>query len=299
MTTEVENPWGQINHKLADLKIKHAEKELIEDANRRWAENSLPLTTPGGLTQPEWEAWLSNPSRLGDKETVSRLADIWFELLEGRTRTRQRVYGEECQRQGCAETGGFSKKVLDCNLVSLFSSSDKEFEDRLEDYVKTRNVDKDLLEMGAGLYRQKASDFHTQVEEEIEIQVQEKAPAANQGGDVIWDTIEISFLSDERVQIRNGTDDKTYNYNEVGFEDSRDGKPNQAWATLRDLALEKGVLLIDAKRPSPWPKVEKRIQEIRKALRNHFRTSSDPILFKDGFGYQARFKISVSPSFHT
>ena len=67
-------------------------------------------------------------------------------------------------------------------MVSLFSSSDKEFEERLEDYVKTRNVDKDLLRMGIGRYRQKASDFHTQIEEEIEIQVQEKGSAANRGG---------------------------------------------------------------------------------------------------------------------
>lgn len=125
------------------------------------------------------------------------------------------------------------------------------------------------------------------------------SPQSSGAGAATWDTIEISFLSDERIQIYNGTDTKPYNYAEFGFADSRNGKPNQAWVTLRDLAEAKGIILINARRVSPWPKVEKRIQEIRKALRDHFGITSDPFLFKDGIGYQARFKIGVSPSFHT
>lgn len=125
------------------------------------------------------------------------------------------------------------------------------------------------------------------------------SPQSSGAGAATWDTIEISFLSDERVQIRNGTDDKTYNYAELGFVDSRNGKPNQAWVTLRDLAEDRGRIAIAARRVSSWPKVEKRVQEIRKALRNHFGITSDPFLFTDGIGYQARFKIGLSPSFHT
>jgi hypothetical protein len=125
------------------------------------------------------------------------------------------------------------------------------------------------------------------------------SPQSSGAGAATWDTIEISFLSDERVQIRNGTDNKTYNYAELRFEDSRNGKPNQAWVTMRDLAEAKGIILIDARRDLPWPKVEKRVQEIRKTLRDHFGISSDPFLFKEGVGYEARFKICLSPSFHT
>ena len=125
------------------------------------------------------------------------------------------------------------------------------------------------------------------------------SPQSSGAGAAAWDTIEISFLSDERVQIRNGTDSKTYNYAELGFEDSRSGKQNQAWVTLRDLAEGNGRILLAARSPTVWPKVEKRIQEIRKALRNHFGIYSDPFLFEEGIGYQARFKIGFSPSFHT
>ena len=125
------------------------------------------------------------------------------------------------------------------------------------------------------------------------------SPQSSGAGAATWDTIEISFLSDERIQIRNGTDTKPYNYAELGFADSRNGKPNQAWLTLRDLAENRGMIKFAERGIVLWPKVEKRIQEIRKALRSHFTITSDPFLFKEGIGYQARFKISTSPSFHT
>ena len=112
-----------------------------------------------------------------------------------------------------------------------------------------------------------------------------------------WDTIEISFLSDERVQIRDGADTGTCNYAELGFGDGRSGKPSLAWGTLRALAEQRGVIRDGASTGSPWPKVERRIQEIRKVLRKHFRISADPIPFVVGTGYRALFKIDCGPSF--
>jgi hypothetical protein len=41
-----------------------------------------------------------------------------------------------------------------------------------------------------------------------------------------WEDIEISFTSDERVQIRNGGTTYTCNYGELGFEDRRNELPN-------------------------------------------------------------------------
>jgi hypothetical protein len=114
-----------------------------------------------------------------------------------------------------------------------------------------------------------------------------------------WNAIEISFLSDERVQIRNGTKTETCNYGELGFADRRNGKPNQAWLTLRALAQTRGIIRDAATTGRSWPKVEKRIQEIRKALRNHFGISTDPVPFVEGTGYQACFKIGCSASFDT
>jgi len=118
-------------------------------------------------------------------------------------------------------------------------------------------------------------------------------------GTATWDTIEISFLSDQRVQIRNGTNSETLNYAEFGFKDGRTGNPNRAWETMRALAQRCGVIQDGTAMDQLWPKVEKRIQEIRKILREHFGISADPIPFVSGVGYQARFKIGCSPSFHT
>jgi hypothetical protein len=114
-----------------------------------------------------------------------------------------------------------------------------------------------------------------------------------------WDAIEISFTSEERVQIRNGATTETRNYTDFGFEDSRSGKPNRAWEALRVLAAEGGTIRDSAKISQTWPNIEKRIQEVRKVLRKNFGISADPIPFVAGIGYQARFKIGCRPSFRT
>jgi hypothetical protein len=114
-----------------------------------------------------------------------------------------------------------------------------------------------------------------------------------------WETIEILFLSDERVQIRTGTNRETLNYAEFGFDDGRNGTPNQAWQVFRALAEQNGVIADGRALNLVWPKVEKRMQEIRKVLREHFGISADPIPFVENGGYRAQFKIGCSPSFHT
>ena len=121
-----------------------------------------------------------------------------------------------------------------------------------------------------------------------------------------WEEIEILFLSDERVQIlRGGKRSETLNYADFGFEDGRNGNPNQAWAILRLLAERNGWIESEKEAGMEWPKVEKRIQEIRSALRQYFRITSDPISFveknrvQDKGGYNARFKISCGRSYRS
>ena len=127
----------------------------------------------------------------------------------------------------------------------------------------------------------------------------ERAGAGSDRRAANWEDIEIIFLSDERVQIRNVSQTETRNYAEFGFADGRSKTPNQAWVTLRAMAQENGLIRDGSKTGRAWPKVEKRMQEIRKALRDHFDISADPLPFISGVGYQARFKIGCSPSFRT
>jgi len=109
-----------------------------------------------------------------------------------------------------------------------------------------------------------------------------------------WDGIEISFLSDFRVQISDGGKSEACSYAEFGFEDGRSEKPNLAWETLRFLAENGGILNQPMKTNEKWTQVEKRIQTIRKVLCEYFRISSDPIPYIEGTGYKSIFKIRLS-----
>src|SRR5205823_14464130 len=70
----------------------------------------------------------------------------------------------------------------------------------------------------------------------------EASMPANEAAEGKWEEVEISFISDERVQIRRGKKTETLNYAEFGFEDARTGNPNLAWEALRRLAELGGVI---------------------------------------------------------
>jgi hypothetical protein len=112
-----------------------------------------------------------------------------------------------------------------------------------------------------------------------------------------WPDIEISFLSDERVQIRSGQQNETFNYGELGFVDRRDGKPRRAWILLRHLAESDGTIRDGTALQMSWPQVEKGIQEIRQLLRQHFGLSGNPLPFAEGNGYRALFRIVRARSY--
>jgi hypothetical protein len=115
-----------------------------------------------------------------------------------------------------------------------------------------------------------------------------------------WQSIEILFVSDHRLQIRiNGKNMESLNFAEFGFADGRSQNPNRAWELLRAMADERGIIRDGKAGGDRWPKIEKRIQEIRKTLRKYFGLPDDPIPFVDGTGYRSLFKISCTKSFHT
>jgi hypothetical protein len=115
-----------------------------------------------------------------------------------------------------------------------------------------------------------------------------------------WQSIEILFLSDHRIQIRvNGKNMESLNFAEFGFADGRSQNPNRAWELLLALAKQRGIIRDARTTGGKWPNIEKRIQEIRKVLREHFGLTDDPIPFVQGTGYQSIFKISCAPSFDT
>jgi hypothetical protein len=118
-----------------------------------------------------------------------------------------------------------------------------------------------------------------------------------------WEDIEISFLSDERVQLTTGLHTETRNYAEMGFASKRNGMPVLAWNALRAMAEAGGVTMV-ASDSRKWAEVEKRMQEIRSVLRHQFGLSDDPVPYTKKtprnpgeFGYRTKFKLSCGPSY--
>jgi hypothetical protein len=134
-----------------------------------------------------------------------------------------------------------------------------------------------------------------------------------------WDKdVAIIFLSDERVQVKRGDEYSTMNYAEFGFEDKRNGKPDQAWVLLREMAENKGVLPKPARRvpeavlkPAKdrdkelqraleakgrnWASKQKHVETIRKRLREHFQIPGGDPIPATAAGYQTAFKLDVGP----
>ncbi len=131
------------------------------------------------------------------------------------------------------------------------------------------------------------------------LRVGPSAQECRSSGSARWEDTEILFLSDERVQIRRGNETQTYNYGELGLQDRRSGKPKRAWLLLRILAQSGGTIKDTADTRGQWKIVERRIKELRKAFRQHFGISRDPLPFVRGRGYCSRIRIGCAPCFPT
>jgi hypothetical protein len=119
-----------------------------------------------------------------------------------------------------------------------------------------------------------------------------------EGAAISWPQIQIAFLSDERVEICYGSSRETMNYAEFGFEDRRNGKPNRAWITLREMARQGGVAILLPPAGKERAGFQKRVEEIRKRLRLRFGIQGDPIPF-NGNSYQVSFKLYCKRSFES
>jgi hypothetical protein len=71
-----------------------------------------------------------------------------------------------------------------------------------------------------------------------------------------------------------------------------------AWETFRSLAENQGLIVPTGNGPERVA-LEKRIQEIRKRLRDRFGIAEDPLPFAEGEGYRACFKVSCGPSYNS
>src|SRR5579884_267311 len=166
----------------------------------------------------------------------------------------------------------------------------------------------------AFLRRQQEKKARNEAHAEV-AQLEQPAPP------LTWDKdVAIIFLSDERVHVKRGDEYSTMNYAEFGFEDKRNGKPDQAWVLLRAMAENKGVLQKPERRvpeavlkpardrdkelhralevqARQWAKTQKHVETIRKRLREHFQIPHGDPIPATAAGYQTAFQLGVSPSY--
>jgi hypothetical protein len=111
-----------------------------------------------------------------------------------------------------------------------------------------------------------------------------------------WEDVKISFLSDERVRLQVRERVETRNHAEMGFEDMRNGTPNQGWHLLRELAVKKGIFRDSSRNSKDFIAIEKGMERLRTGLRRCLGITSDPIPRHPREGYSCRFKIECAPS---
>ena len=121
---------------------------------------------------------------------------------------------------------------------------------------------------------------------------------ASRAAKLSWASLEIEFLSDERIQVKWGDNLETFNYAEFGLANKKDGKPRRAWKMLTALAGNEGHI---EKLPlgKELAALQKRLEELRKLLRARYAIPADPIPHKRQLGYQTSFRIRCNRSFRS
>lgn len=108
-----------------------------------------------------------------------------------------------------------------------------------------------------------------------------------------WADVSLRFTSEFQAQITVAGRTEVRNYAEMGFEDRRREIPDSAWELLRKFA-ENGGTIGNSQQANgaPWPVVEKRVQILRKRLRQLFQIPDDPFEpYRRAKCYRAKFHI--------
>jgi hypothetical protein len=93
-----------------------------------------------------------------------------------------------------------------------------------------------------------------------------------------WKEVIITFITETAVEIKARNARKKYTYAEMGFKDGRcTEKPNMAWELLRQFAEGRGEKSWeDPPEETGRTNLQKKIQLLRKALKNFFKIQEDP-----------------------
>lgn len=106
----------------------------------------------------------------------------------------------------------------------------------------------------------------------------------------MWEDVTMELIDDETMTIFVGKVHKRVNYAEMGLADRRRGLSNMQWKTLKVFAKHNGTISWESSGKSF--KIQKRIQALRRNLKNFIDINDDPFYrYKDKMAYVAKFKI--------
>lgn len=106
-----------------------------------------------------------------------------------------------------------------------------------------------------------------------------------------WPKVTIDFISAEVINVSCGGPGRRIEPDQLGLKNKKNGKPKEAWFLLKQFALSGGILPHhEASEPT---KMEKRKQELSRALRDSFGIDSDPIKVVKG-EYRALFVATAT-----
>jgi hypothetical protein len=114
-----------------------------------------------------------------------------------------------------------------------------------------------------------------------------------------WLVLEMRFITDQRVLLTAhesaGVIQNDYAYDELGFANKKDGRPNMEWAFLYLLAKNEGVVSPSNPDVKDRANMKKRKQLLKDHLQRIFCQDTDPFFdYRDNQQYELRFQISVS-----
>jgi len=105
-----------------------------------------------------------------------------------------------------------------------------------------------------------------------------------------WENITIKFRDRHNVQIVAGENVDTLSYKEMGFEDSRQLKPNHQWILLEQLSKLNGRISWDDNNANTL--IKKKKQLLANTLKQYFDISEDPFRpYRKEKAYQIRINL--------
>jgi hypothetical protein len=248
----------------------------------------------------------------GRAEVALRL-DLRVRMAEEQVSRMYQIYCDVLQAQGFSKTGEFARMTFGTAILPFLSARTDGVIHEFETVNRRTEGLRGATERQFRAFRFEMQRLKDAWKRRLEIDAKEAehlnrrqlsplpASASSSGARPVvlksWESVEITFLSEERVQISYSGTFETRNYGEFGFADRRNEVPSKAWEALKQLALAGGNIAEPKSPGQSWRNVEKRIQEIRSILRAQFKAPGDPIPFIRKVGYQTRFKIRCAKSY--